>query len=310
MDHFLEIFLHAVKETLPLLPWLIFIYALIELLESKANLQNSRLGGKYGPVIGSATGLIPQCGFSVMASKLFEQRYITVGTLLAIFFSTSDEAFIILLSSMDGAVWVLPMLAIKVAVGIAVGYGVDGLLKCFGRGQVCAQMPESSENAPTSAKEIFIQRYLDEKDVEVVCSCGKSHGTSAGWKKYVLYPLMHALKVALFIFLVNFILGAIVHSVGNDAFSAFMSRSKFVQPFITCAIGLIPNCASSVVLTETFLSGGITFGSCVAGLCANAGMGYVVLLKNTKKWKRNLALIAVSYFLSVAVGLACNLLPV
>ena len=136
MEHFLELFIHAVKETLPFLPWLLLIYILIELLESKANLQNSRLGGKFGPLIGSATGLIPQCGFSVMASKLYEQKYITLGTLLAIFFSTSDEAFIILLSSKEGAVWVLPMLATKVAVGIAVGYAVDGLLKCFGRAQV------------------------------------------------------------------------------------------------------------------------------------------------------------------------------
>ena len=310
MEHFWEIVFHAVEETLPLLPWLLLIYVLIELLESKANLQNSRLGGKLGPVVGSATGLIPQCGFSVMASKLFEQRYITVGTLLAIFFSTSDEAFIILLSSMEGAVWVLPMLAVKVAVGIAVGYAVDGLLKCLGRRQVCAQIPEKREETPTGVKDIFMQRYLDEKDVEVVCSCGKSHFGNENWKKYVLYPIIHAFKVAFFIFAVNFALGAIVHSVGNDAFSAFMRRGKFVQPFITCAVGLIPNCASSVVLTETFLSGGITFGSCVAGLCANAGMGYVVLLKNTKKWKRNLAMIAVSYFLSVEVGLVCNCFPV
>lgn len=310
MEHFLELFIHAVKETLPFLPWLLLIYILIELLESKANLQNSRLGGKFGPLIGSATGLIPQCGFSVMASKLYEQKYITLGTLLAIFFSTSDEAFIILLSSKEGAVWVLPMLAIKVAVGIAVGYAVDGLLKCFGRAQVCAEMPEKTGQTPSTVKDIFVQRYLEEQEVEVVCSCGKSHGGSESWKRYLWYPLLHALKVALFIFLVNFVLEGIVHLVGHDAFSAFMERGRFVQPLITCAIGLIPNCASSVVITETFLSGGITFGSCVAGLCANAGMGYVVLLRNTKKWKRNLALIAVSYGLSVLVGVICNIFPV
>lgn len=310
MEHFLELFIHAVKETLPFLPWLLLIYILIELLESKANLQNLRLGGKFGPLIGSATGLIPQCGFSVMASKLYEQKYITLGTLLAIFFSTSDEAFIILLSSKEGAVWVLPMLAIKVAVGIAVGYAVDGVLKCFGRAQVCAQMPEKVEQTPSTVKDIFVQRYLEEKEEEVVCSCGKSHGGSEPWKRYLWYPLLHALKVALFIFLVNFVLEGIVHLVGRDAFSAFMERGRFVQPLITCAIGLIPNCASSVVITETFLSGGITFGSCVAGLCANAGMGYVVLLRNTKKWKRNLALIAISYGLSVLVGVICNIFPV
>ncbi|MBQ8684792.1 MAG: arsenic efflux protein [Clostridia bacterium] len=310
MKHFVELLLHAVEETLPLLPWILFIYILIELLESKANLQNARLSGKFGPVIGSATGLIPQCGFSVMAAKLFEQKYITVGTLLAIFFSTSDEAFIILLSSKEGAVWVLPMLAIKVVVGIAVGYAADGVMKWLGRKQVCAEMPQRTDEAPATVKETFIQRYLEEKEVEVVCSCGKSHGESGPWKKYALYPLLHTLKVAAFIFLVNFVLEAIVHAVGHDAFAAFMHRGRFVQPLITCAIGLIPNCASSVVITETFLSGGITLGSCVAGLCANAGMGFVVLLRNVKKWKRNLALIAVCYLLSVIVGIVCNIFPV
>jgi hypothetical protein len=112
--------------------------------------------------------------------------------------------------------------------------------------------------------------------------------------------------VGCFIFLVNFVLTAIIHSVGEEAFAAFMHRNRFVQPFITCAVGLIPNCASSVVLTETFLGGGITFGSCAAGLCANAGMGFVVLLKNTRKWKRNLTLIAVSYAVAVCVGLLLN----
>ena len=114
MEHVLEFFLHALEDTLPLLPWILLLYVLIELLESKADLTKiNRFGGKVGPLVGSATGLIPQCGFSIMAAKLFEQKYITVGTLLAIFVATSDEAFIIMLSSGEGAVWVLPMLAVK-----------------------------------------------------------------------------------------------------------------------------------------------------------------------------------------------------
>jgi hypothetical protein len=125
----------------------------------------------------------------------------------------------------------------------------------------------------------------------------------------LLYPALHTLQVAGFILLVNFALTAVIHTVGEDKFTAFMHGSRFFQPFVSCAIGLIPNCASSVVLTETFLSGGITFGSFVAGLCANAGMGFVVLLRNTKKWKRNLALLAVCYFVPVIFGVICNLFP-
>lgn len=310
MEHFLEILQHAVIDTLPLLPWILLMYVLIELLESKTDLKAlNRFGGKFGPIAGAATGLIPQCGFSVMAAKLFEQKYITLGTLLAIFLSTSDEAFIILLSSGEGAVWVLPTLVAKVAIGFAIGYAVDGVLRLIGRRQVCVEMPEREKGLPTTVREIFIQNYLEDKDIDVVCSCGKDHGDSVAWKKYLLSPLLHTLKVAAFIFLVNFTLTGIIHVVGEQNFIAFMHRNRFVQPFIACAIGLIPNCASSVVITEAFLSGGIAFGSFVAGLCANAGMGFVVLIRNVRKWKRNVALIAFSYFVSVSIGLLLNIAP-
>lgn len=311
MEHFWEIVLHAVKDTLPLMPWILLMYVVIELLESKTNLKNAnKFGGKLGPVIGSATGLIPQCGFSVMASKLYEQKYITLGTLLAIFMATSDEAFIILLSSGEGAGWVLPTLAVKIAVGIAVGYGVDFFMKWTGRVQTCVAMPETVNGTPTTVREIFIAQYLSEKDVDIVCSCGRDHSDSAPWKRYVLYPFWHMLKVAFFVFIVNLVFTSIVHTVGETAFASFMQKGRFIQPLITCAVGLIPNCASSVVITEAFLSGGITFGSFVAGLCVNAGMGFMVLFRNVRKWKRNLILVALCYTVSVAVGLLFNVLVV
>lgn len=309
MEHFFEILLHAVKDTLPLLPWILLMYVLIEILNGKSDLKNAnRFNGKYGPVIGAATGLIPQCGFSVMAAKLYEQKYITLGTLLAIFLSTSDEAFIILLSSGEGAVWVLPTLLVKIVAGVVIGYAIDYVLKWIGRGQVCVEMPQMQQGKATTVHEIFMQAYLEEKDVDVVCSCGKSHGEGMA-AKYVWGPLLHTLKVAAFILLVNFVFSFIVHEVGEDAFVRFMHSGRFVQPLISCAIGLIPNCASSVVITEAFLSGGIAFGSFVAGLCANAGMGFVVLLRNMRKWKRNLALIGFCYGVSVVIGLLLNIWP-
>ena len=311
MEHFVEILLHAVKDTLPLLPWILGLYIVIQLIETKVDTQKvNNLGGKLGPVIGSATGLIPQCGFSVMAAKFFERKYITLGTLLAIFIATSDEAFILMLGSGEGAVWVLPMLAVKIAVGIAVGYAADGLIKLIRGGQVCVEMPESMDGTPKTAHEYFIRQYLEEKEVAVNCACGRQHDGNTPWKNYLLYPVLHALRVAAFIFLVNFVLTAVIHSVGEDKFAAFMYGNRFLQPFIASAIGLIPNCASSVVLTETFLNGAITFGTCAAGLCANAGMGFVVLLRNTKQWKRNLALVFLCYAVSVLVGLILNLLPI
>ena len=309
-EHLGEWLLHALKDTAPLLPFIFLIYALIELLDSKADLKRmDRLGGGLGPLLGSATGLIPQCGFSVMAAKLFEQKYITIGTLLAIFMATSDEAFIIMLSSGKGAVWVLPLLLSKVLVGIAVGYGVDLTFRAFGRRQVRVEMPKTVNGQPTTTHEIFMQRYLEERDVETSCSCGRDHSGESAWKKYLLYPLLHVLKVGAFIFLVNFVLTAVIHSVGEDVFASFMNKNRFLQPVVACLIGLIPNCASSVVITESFLGGAITFGSCVAGLCANAGMGFVVLLKNVRQWKRNLLMIVFCYAVSVLVGVLLNLFP-
>ena len=164
-------FIHALEDTLPLLPWLILIYVVIELLETKTDFSKSgKLQGPLAPVIGSATGLIPQCGFSVLAAKLYEQRYITIGTLLSIFIATSDEAFIILLSSGEGAVWVLPMLAVKVLLGVAIGYGADLLFRAIGRGQVCVQPIQEYQEQPKTAHEYFIKNYLQEFEIDVGCS--------------------------------------------------------------------------------------------------------------------------------------------
>ncbi len=310
MEHFVEILLHAVEDTLPLLPWIFGLYIIIQLLESKVDMRRiNNLSGKMGPIVGAATGLIPQCGFSVMAAKFYERKYITLGTLLAIFMATSDEAFILMLGSGEGAVWVLPMLAVKIVVGIAIGYAADGVMRLLGKGQVCFEMPASFDKKPETVHDYFMQQYLDDREVDANCACGREHGGDNPWKNYLLYPLLHTLRVAAFIFLVNFALTAIIHFVGEEKFAAFMHGNRFLQPFIACAIGLIPNCASSVVLTETFLSGAITFGTCAAGLCANAGMGFVVLLRNVRQWKRNVLLIAVCYVVSVLIGILFNLFP-
>ena len=360
-----EVLLDALLDTLKLFPWLLLIYIVIELIEHKTKLTGShnRLSGRLGPLIGSATGLVPQCGFSVMAAKLFEQKYITVGTLLAIFVSTSDEAFILLLSSGRGAVWLLPLIALKIAVGIAVGYAVDGVLKLVGSRRVrvrssagealdaaraeqrrghehgkgaenecghghgifaekqyghrqgensekqcgrdgAPEEGETEERPREAARELFLKK-AGEKEFECT-SCGREHDENKPWKTYFLSPFLHSLKIAAFILAVNIVLGVIIYYVTEERFMAFMKGNLAVQPLIASLVGLIPNCASSVVITESFLQGGISFGSCAAGLCANAGLGFVVLLKNTKEWKRNLALIAAAYVVAVLVGFAVN----
>lgn len=339
----LDVLLDALLDTLKLLPWLLIIYIAIELIEHKTRLtgSNNRLNGKLGPLIGAATGLIPQCGFSVMAAKLFEQKYITVGTLLAIFLATSDEAFIILLSSGSGAVWLLPLIVLKIFVGVLAGYAADAIVKAVsGRRKPVSSSGEALDAARAAAgcgaeirgaegdhahgacehdhdhehnheddhehgaHELFLKKS-EEQEFECT-SCGRVHDEKRPFRTYFLSPALHTLKVALFILAVNVILGLIIHAVSEEKFVAFMDRNLIAQPFITSLVGLIPNCASSVVITQSFLQGGIAFGSCAAGLCANAGLGFVVLLKNLREWKRNLALIGVCYLISVLVGLATN----
>ncbi len=308
--------LHALEETAKIAPFLFLFYIVIELLEQKVDLTGkNRLSGALGPLVGSATGLVPQCGFSVMAAKLYEKRYITLGTLLAIFMSTSDEAFLILMAGgatdVRGFATLLPLFAVKIIVGVGVGYAADGLMKLFGKGQPRIA-PLEAPRAQNTVHDIFLSRYLEDvEEGETTCSCGKPHETDRPLKTYLLNPLWHALKVVLVVLFVNFALTALIEGTGGkENFSAFMQSNLYLQPLLTSLIGLIPNCASSVVITQTYLEGGIAFGSCVAGLCANAGLGFVVLIKNMKQWKRNLALLVVCYAIAVGVGMLCNwLLP-
>ncbi len=309
MEIFLETALDALLDTLKLLPFLIVIYILIELLEHKTSLasENSRLSGRLGVLIGAATGLIPQCGFSVMAAKLYDRGFIAAGTLIAVFISTSDEAFVILLSSGEGALALLPLILIKILVGVAVGYTVNAVISAVKKRKKAEAfaLPAPSPEAMKADyhAHVFVQK--GEKDEECT-SCGRAHDEKHPLVTYFVNPLLHSLKIALYIYLVTLAFGLLVGYIGEDRVMDFMSRNIYVQPFIAALVGLIPNCASSVILTQSFLVGGISFGSLTAGLCANAGLGFVVLLKNTKEWKRNLALLAGMYVVAVAVGLCVN----
>lgn len=275
----LQVLLDALVDTAKVFPFLLLIYILIELLEHKAGLTGNRkiLRGPLAPLIGSATGLVPQCGFSVMAAKLYDNGFIRTGTLLAVFLATSDEAFIIMLSSGAAAASIMPLALIKLVLAVGVGYLVNFLLS----GE------KLSEISPAT---VLSSPHEDESEVQI----------------YLLSPLLHSLKVALYLLLVNIIFGCIIEEVGAESITAALIGGPYWQPLITAAIGLIPNCASSVIITGAYINGGIIFGSCVAGLCSNAGLGLVVLLKNTKKIKRNVLIITALYLISAAAGVVTN----
>lgn len=230
----LDVFLDSLLDTLKLFPFLVLIYVIIELLEHKTNLssEHSRLRGGFGPLIGAATGLIPQCGFSVMAAKLFEQKYITVGTLLAIFLSTSDEAFVILLSE-GAAGQLLPLIIAKMGIGVAAGYLADGLMFLFrkkysepllaeGVAEQNFKMRVNPDAGVSGAHDYFFRKSENEE----CTSCGRDHDDAHPWKTYFLHPLLHSLQVAAFIFIVNFVLGAIIYVVGEEKFIEAMQRDR------------------------------------------------------------------------------------
>ncbi len=279
-----EVILDAFLDTLKVFPFVLVIYILIELLEHKTSFTHNHklLQGKAAPALGAATGIIPQCGFSVMAAKLYDKKLISTGTVLAVFIATSDEALIILLSQGASAAAIMPLVLIKLAIGTGVGYLANLLL----------------------SHEKLNDSVLDEEMHAFVC--GKNHEGESDLKIYLVHPLLHSLTVALYLFIVNLLFGSIFYAVGEAAVASTLIGGPWFQPFITAAVGLIPNCASSVIITESYVQGGVAFGSMVAGLCTNAGLGLVVLFKNTKQVKRNILLVVTLYGVGVLVGILIN----
>lgn len=277
----MEIVLDALLDSLKVFPFLFLMYVLIEFLENRTNITKNKniLRGNLAPLLGAATGIIPQCGFSVMAAKLYDKKIIRTGTVLAVFLATSDEALIILLSSGQSAIAVMPLIAIKFAVAVGVGYLFNALL----RRESLAELAEGEEIHGTP--------------------CGHDHEEDSKVRRYLLHPLLHSLEIFAYILVVNLAFGFAMH-YAEGAITSFLDGGYWFQPLIAGLVGLIPNCASSVLVTQSYVLGALSFGGMTAGLCANAGLGFVILFKNIKSWKRNLALLGVLYVVSVAVGYA------
>lgn len=277
----MEIVLDALLDSLKVFPFLFLMYVLIEFLENRTNITKNKniLRGNLAPLLGAATGIVPQCGFSVMAAKLYDKKLIRTGTLLAVFLATSDEALIILLSSGSSAIAVMPLIAVKFAVAVGIGYLFNALM----RGEKLSELEEGEEIHGTP--------------------CGHDHEEDGKVRRYLVHPLLHSLEIFAYILVVNLAFGFAMH-YAEGAIASFLQGGYWYQPLIAGLVGLIPNCASSVLVTQSYVLGALSFGGMAAGLCANAGLGFVILFKNVKSWKRNLALLGILYVISVAVGYA------
>lgn len=283
-----EIVLDCLLDCLKMLPFIFLTYVVIELIERKAAFaKNGRfLTGKFAPILGSLAGAFPSCGISVMSAKLYDKKLIGTGTLLAVFIATSDEAFSILISS-DKRLALIPLILFKILYGLTVGVIVNAI---FFRHPV-----EEDENF----------------EHEEVCAHCHDHAEKEGGKiklaseRYLFVPFVHSLQTFAYVFVVTLIFGILFADggvIGADNLSAFLEKSKYFAPFLTALVGLIPNCASSAVITSAYLSGAISFGAMTAGLVSNAGVGLAVLFKNTKEIKRNLVLVGVLYALGAIAG--------
>lgn len=281
LEEIMEIIADALLDSLKVFPFLFLMYVLIEFLENSTNITKNKniLRGRLAPLLGAATGIIPQCGFSVMAAKLYDKRIIRTGTVLAVFLATSDEALIILLSEGTKAFAVMPVIAVKFVVAVAVGYLLNGLYRN-------ESLSELSENEAIRGN-----------------ACGHDHEEDSKVRRYLLHPLVHSVQIFAYILVVNLAFGFAMH-FAEVPITNFLEQGLWFQPLIAGLVGLIPNCASSVLVTQSYVLGAISFGGMMAGLCANAGLGFVILFKNIREWKRNLLLVAVLYAVSVGVGYA------
>ncbi len=280
----LEIFSDAFWDTVDVLPFLFLVYILIEIIENRTSILRNRkiLQGYVAPVVGAATGLVPQCGFSVMAAKLYDSGLIRTGTILAVFISTSDEALIVLLGDTEGIKAVIPLIVIKFVFAVMVGY-VANLFT--GKEKVAPITP-------------YVYHRLT----------GKKPQTDV--YTYLVSPLGHAFEIAFWLLCVNIAFGYIIQGIGEETIAASFMGGPYVQPLVTALVGLIPTCASSVIITGAYVNGGIMFGSMVAGLCCNAGLGLVVVLGNGKKIRRSIIIVAVLYLTAILAGIVVNAIMV
>lgn len=277
----IDIILDTLIDSLKLLPFLFIAFLIIELIEHKLNKQTKKLvskSGKVGPLIGSLLGLFPQCGFSVMATNLYVTRIITIGTLISIYLATSDEMLPIMLSQKIAFIEIIKLLGIKFICGIIWGFIIDLLLN------------------KKSKKENINYEICNEDH----CNCHE--------EGVIKSTLIHTFKTLLFIMLVSFLLNMLLHFIGEDSLSKLFLKNSIFGSFISSLIGLIPNCGSSIVITELYLNGAISLGSAMAGLLTGSGVALLVLFKENKDIKENITILSLLYGLGVISGIIIELI--
>lgn len=265
----MEILLEPIEESLMALPLLLIACLFVEYLSSKNVINKVMEYGKLGPIVGSIIGCIPQCGFSVIAARLYAMKVMTAGTLLSVFIATSDEALSILIIHPELWQTLVLLIVLKIVLGTVAGLLVD------------------------------YHNHKNDDDYEYVqvaaCDCGCQDG--------IFIPaIKHALKIFLFILITNMTMTFIIEAVGKKTLMAFLATNRYLQPIVAGVIGFIPNCAGSVVLTQLFVSGGLTFGALMTGLSTSAGVGTLALISYNENKKDTCRILVLSYIIALIAG--------
>lgn len=280
-----DIILDTLMDGIRLLPFLFVTYLVMEYIEHKMSAGARRVvqtSGKFGPLIGSIAGIFPQCGFSAAAASLYAGRVITRGTLIAIFLSTSDEMLPVFISRQVPVRVILSVLGMKVVIGMAAGFLVDLLFS------VVKKQPEQEMNI----------HHMCEHDH---CHCEDGILKSA---------LVHTAQIFFFIILVSFILNLVIDGVGEESLTEIILNQPLIGSLLSGAVGLIPNCAASVVITQLYLDGAMSLGAMMSGLLVGAGVGLIVLFRTNDSLKENLTMTGILYVIGVVAGIGIDFLGI
>lgn len=278
-----DIILDTLLDSLKLLPFLFLVFLLMEFIEHKLSNKSKntiKKAGKFGPLLGGILGAFPQCGFSAAATNLYAARIISYGTLIAIYLSTSDEMLPILLSRGTNVTVVVKIILFKIILGIIFGFIIDLILR-----------------NKKSKKDNQIKDFCEEEH----CDC--EHGILKS-------SIRHTLNIIFFITIISFILNCILYYFDEDMVAKLFMKNSFFGPFLASLIGLIPNCAASVVMTELYLNNAISFGMTMAGLLTGSGVALLLLFKVNNNLKENISIILTLYFIGVLCGIIIDMLGI
>lgn len=277
-----DIIIDTLIDAIKILPFLYCAFLIIELLEHRISNKSKKIiekSDKLGPIVGSALGMVPQCGFSVLATNLYITRIISLGTLIAIYLSTSDEMLPILITEKVNILIILRLVFIKFIIGMFFGLIIDFILR------------RKNKN------------IKQKKEDYSICHDQNCHCDEEG---IFLSSLKHTIKTIVFVIIITFILNIIMEYLGNDYISKIFLKNNFLAPFISSLIGLIPNCSASIILTELYVKGAITLSSTIAGLLTSSGVAMLILFRTNKNVKENLFILSLVYAIGVFCGVVAE----